>query len=82
MERRSEPRETRFEPALIRLKDGRPARHCVLTNLSRGGARLQLVGVVTLPAQFSVCILATGEVRSARLVWRRPGRCGVRFLSS
>ena len=58
------------------------ARPCTVTNLSAGGARLEVPGTHQLPEQFMLTTPNERRCARARLVWRRPGLCGVKFLSS
>ena len=79
---RSEPREPRSEEAVIACDGEAFTRPCTLTNLSSRGARLEVPGTHQLPEQFMLLIPNERRLARARLVWRRPGICGVKFLSS
>lgn len=50
---------------------------CVIRNLSRNGAKLQLAGTATLPSEFDLVVLKTGQNRRARVIWRRADEIGV-----
>jgi hypothetical protein len=79
---RSEPRQPRSEEAVIACDGEAFTRPCTLTNLSSRGARLEVPGTHQLPEQFMLLIPNERRLARARLVWRRPGICGVKFLSS
>jgi hypothetical protein len=50
---------------------------CVLSNLSEGGAQLELLSCDALPEQFTLSV--EGRPRLARIAWRRRWRVGVTF---
>ena len=81
MDERSEPRVSRFEEAYITCDGENYTRGCVLTNLSSRGARRKLADAHRLPDEFNLAIPQNGVQSRVRVVWRRPGGCGVKFLS-
>jgi hypothetical protein len=52
---------------------------CRICDRSVDGLRLLLARVVQLPPSFSVHIDETGEVRGAKVVWRRGATIGIRL---
>lgn len=52
---------------------------CVIRNLSQSGAKLELSGSVTVPDRFELMIPRKGEIRRARIVWRRGELMGIAF---
>lgn len=79
MERRSEPRQRTFLGASI-ARDRAPDVDCIVRNMSRAGACLELQGPAVLPDEFSLLIRPAGVRRACRLVWQKAQRSGVRFL--
>jgi hypothetical protein len=64
--------------ALVLLPD-RTSIDCLVTNLSAFGARLVLPGAQALPETLKLKMLATGELRRARLAWQRGCDAGLSF---
>lgn len=79
-DQRAEPRVVTFEAARIACGRERFARHCVLADISSGGARLSLVGIEAVPDEFDLSVPRRQLWTRARVVWRRPSSCGVAFL--
>lgn len=53
---------------------------CNVMDLSEGGARLRLHDLsIHCPDEFDLRIMATGEVRSCTVMWRRDRDVGVRW---
>lgn len=68
-------------PVLVFQESGE---HITLTHtldVSEGGAKLKVDRSVDLPEQFLISLSERGEVqRRCRLVWRKAGEIGVRFI--
>lgn len=80
--KKREARKSLSQPAWITLDGGFAARHCVVRDLSRSGARIiidedasQLPGVVRLGFTRD-----SKAARSCRVVWRRGRSAGIKFL--
>ncbi len=52
---------------------------CTITDLSKGGAKLQISSVYPLPARFRLLQIKDGVVHEVRLRWRRGDMSGVAF---
>ncbi len=79
-ERRKEDREEINSPAWIEGARGRLI-PCTITNISKGGAQLNLDQHIILPRQFFLWMTKDGKTkRECGAVWRKPDHLGVRFL--
>jgi|SRR5579872_654628 len=77
---RRAPRERTFLPARISFGEGGAlSTQCTVTQLSSGGARLNVPTSVTMPDRFDLAIPVRGLNCRARLVWRRGDQAGVAF---
>ena len=70
VEQRSLPRRRSSEPAMASLGKA-VSMSCVVTDISRKGARLSFGVSVSLPPRFDICLARTGELLEVRLVWQR-----------
>ena len=52
---------------------------CMIVDLSKGGARLQISSIYPLPSRFVVLQLLGGVVYDVRVRWRRGDMTGVSF---
>jgi hypothetical protein len=77
-ERRDTPRMRTLKSAKIILSDKAPKVECVVRNLSKNGARLQVSTSSGLPAHFDLEF--DGERRHCRVVWMREALLGVTFV--
>lgn len=77
-DRRTEPRHRTFKGGSISF-DRFAGIECVVRNLSRGGACLELDCPGSLPGDFSLIIRPENVRRACHLVWRSDHRLGVRF---
>lgn len=67
----------------IELGDGRPARLCIVANLSNGGAKIGGVMAATLPDEFMLSLSPGVEpARKCRVTWRADNELGVRFAEA
>jgi hypothetical protein len=57
---------------------------CLITDISKTGARLQFSepGMETLPDQFDLLMVKTGERPMVRVAWRNTDEMGVAFETS
>ena len=79
-ERREEDRKQVNSPAWIEGARGRLI-PCTITNISRGGAQLDLDQHMILPSRFSLWMTKDGKTRrGCCVVWRKPDHLGVQFL--
>ncbi len=79
-DRRKEDRKETNTPAWIEGARGRLI-PCTITNISRGGAQINLDQHIILPRQFSLRMTEDGKSkRECGVVWRKPDNLGVRFL--
>jgi hypothetical protein len=78
--KRKERREATVWPGRIAFERGAQLRECIVRDISKDGARLTLANVHTLPSQFELLILTTGEIFQAAAKWRRGREVGVYFV--
>ena len=78
VEQRSLPRRRSSEPAMASLGKA-VSMSCVVTDISRKGARLSFGVSVSLPPRFDICLARTGELLEVHLVWQTGRDAGVRF---
>src|SRR5918997_1246445 len=78
--KRKERREATTWPGRIAYDRGAQLRECIVRDISKDGARLTLANVRTLPAEFELLILTTGEIFQAVAKWRRGREIGVYFV--
>lgn len=79
--RRREPRAAISAPATLYDKDGRFHAPCIIRDLSRSGARLELFKEATLPRYFLVSMLPDGGGRRlCSKIWQLALIVGVRFV--
>lgn len=52
---------------------------CVIANVNKGGAKLQISSVYPLPSRFKLLQIKGGIVYDVRLRWRRGDTSGVAF---
>lgn len=79
-DRREHPRESTNLRA--RVFYGQGMAHwadCVIVDLSKGGARLQISSIYPLPSRFVLLQLLGGVVYDVRVRWRRGDMTGVSF---
>jgi hypothetical protein len=78
---RAEPRYKLATPATIYAKDGSLLFPCTIRDLSKSGARLELLNEVVLPQYFFVSMLPDGSSRRlCSKVWQVVTVAGVRFV--
>ena len=82
-ERRKDHRTTINRAAQFRTDIGALPRDCMIADISTGGARLFIDGVVDVPDQFYLLISGEdGAHRECRVVWRLGGEVGVSFVGA
>ena len=79
-DKRKDRREATTWPGRIAYDRGAQLRECVVRDISKDGARLSLPNVRTLPSEFELLILTTGEIFQAVAKWRRGREIGVYFV--
>ncbi len=75
---RIDPRVPVYREGRLILTGGSQLR-CVIVDLSRNGARIELDGASGLPEFVSLKVVATDEVRRARVAWTRENTAGLSF---
>ena len=79
-EKRKTPRRALRYAAWIGTADNAPLRGCVVSDISEGGARLDVENAAELPEQFQLLLSGRdGIYRQCRAVWRTPNQIGVQF---
>jgi hypothetical protein len=81
-EKRKTPRHALRYSAWIGTGDNAPLRGCIVSDISEGGARLDVESAVELPDQFQLLLSCRdGIYRQCRAVWRTNNQIGVQFES-
>lgn len=70
-DRRSEIRTARILSGKLQFQD--ISRDCTILDLSRGGARLKLIGFSGLPAKFDLFVPDRGTTYRAHVQWQFGG---------
>jgi hypothetical protein len=78
--KRKERREATIWPGRIAYDRGAQLQECVVRDISKDGARLTFAHPRTVPSEFELLILTTGEIFQAVAKWRRGREVGVYFL--
>lgn len=78
-DRRCEPRLRALKGAHIVFNKGYSSYDCLVRDLTQHGARLKFGDRADLPEQFDIAIGESGELRPARICWRKPDEIGIRF---
>jgi hypothetical protein len=79
-ESRTKIRKRCFLGARIQFNNRRSTFDCLVRDISEGGARLELATLESMPDEFDLVIPQHERQYRAKVVWRRNGKCGVRFL--
>jgi hypothetical protein len=79
-ERRTEPRSPTYLRGQIRF--GSATTECVVRNMSGSGARLVIDCDAAVPSEFELTIPQKHEVYTARTVWRRRDKMGIKLTRS
>ena len=78
-EHRTAPRRRILKSAKITFGGG--IIDCTVRNFSATGAALDVISPVGIPDHFRLLIEADGADFPCYVVWRKPSRIGVRFVS-
>lgn len=78
LERRNERRVRMLKEGKVLLSDFVSA-NCTVRDISPSGARLELEGPISLPADFRLWIVSVEMMLPATAVWQRGLEAGVRF---
>lgn len=78
-EHRPSPRVRTFLAGRLIFNQGASSLDCIIRNVSETGAKLEASGSVTVPECCDLLILAKGETRPVRIVWRHEETIGVHF---
>lgn len=76
-EHRKAPRHRTLKAGKIEF--GLPAIDCVVRNISKIGAALEVESPIGVPDRFDLVLPSDGVRKSANVVWRKPNRIGIRF---
>ncbi|WP_068022927.1 PilZ domain-containing protein [Rhodoplanes sp. Z2-YC6860] len=77
-ERRKLPRQRTFKGGVI-IFGTAPAVECTIRNLTDTGAGLEVGTPTVVPDHFTLLIKPERLQRSCQVIWRQPGKIGVRF---
>ena len=78
--KRSEDRRPVYRFGKLTIAGG-VIRDCIVIDISANGARIELDGASGLPDYVLLKIVMTGEIRRARVAWRRENMAGLSFLT-
>jgi hypothetical protein len=76
-DRRRAPRSRTFKSGMISIADG--SIDCLVRNVSKIGACLEVKGTATLPDDFKLVIKPDNLFRTCKVIWRDQHRIGVLF---
>jgi hypothetical protein len=81
-ENRQAPRYSLARLATILPGNGAPPRYCLVTNIARGGVRIDLNQYVKIADEFELRFSGDAPAQNGlyRLIWRRGQDVGARFL--
>jgi len=78
-EKRKKPRNRAFKFATILFSHGKVQRRCIIRDINRTGAKLEMNDTAGIPNHFAV---STDDGKSAyvRVMWRTKEEMGIRFI--
>jgi hypothetical protein len=76
---RTKPRRELHYKAWLRTAPGAAAQPCRLSDMSEGGARLEIEGAQAVPDEVDLLLAEQAEGRSCRVMWRTEREIGLRF---
>jgi PilZ domain len=79
-ERRKEPRHRTLKAGLIAFNRAGTI-ECRVRNLSPVGACLEVTSQVGIPEEFLLLVEHDHMKKNCRVIWRKPNKLGVEFLS-
>jgi hypothetical protein len=79
-EKRSSPRKHLEYPAGLDFGDGRPPRACVLSDISKTGARIRVDNAADMPEQVTLLLSRNGVMRRCRVAWTEGQDVGLEFV--
>ena len=79
LDRRTTSRMRAFKGGRIEFNRHWPSVDCVVRNLSKAGAHLELPDEANTPLEFSLVFTMTDEARACRQIWRQGKHIGVQF---
>lgn len=77
-DRRHAPRLRTFKSGKISVGDA--SIDCLIRNLSKGGACLEIRGTTAIPDDFKLVIKPDNLFRTCKVIWREGRRFGVSFV--
>ena len=80
IERRQAERHKTHKAAQLACGDGPPIIGCIVSDLSRTGACLEVDRSVHISSLFNLVFESDGSMRACRIVWRTEQRMGVQFV--
>lgn len=78
-DKRTSPRRRTLKSGKIVSSDGSLSIDCIVRNISKSGARLQVPPTVAVPREFTLLDGQGRNPRQATVIWRRGSEIGVRF---
>jgi hypothetical protein len=81
-ERRATARVRSFIGGRIVFNNRNSSVDCLLRNMSSNGAKISLLGAVTIPDEFELVIPVQSRNIRARVAWRRADEFGVQFIGT
>jgi hypothetical protein len=80
IERRRAERPNTYMEAQLACGEGPPIIGCIVRNLSRTGAGLEVDQSVRISSLFNLVFEADASMKACRIVWRAEQRMGVEFI--
>ena len=77
-EQRTNPRHRTLKTATISFDSGAGI-DCVVRNMSKAGACLEIASPIGIPDDFTLVIISDNVQRPCHVAWRSARRIGVRF---
>lgn len=78
---RNAERTKSFVGGQIVFNDRHSTLFCIVRNLSKAGAKIEVGGALQVPAAFDLRLNGKDTEFKARVVWRNEHSLGVKFLS-
>lgn len=81
-DRRTSKRRRVLKAGIISYNGHQAVLECSVRDISEGGARLLLTGIVSAPEAFALNIETDGMEADCHVMWRRDKEIGVKFAST
>ena len=82
LDRRTSARARTYLGGQIAFNNRSSTLDCLVRNMSRSGAKIELASTVIVPGKFDITIHHRGDSRRAQIVWRTQTEAGIIFLEA